>query len=94
MGLLASVIGGLVGSDGSASFVGGVLSGLLGDGQTGGMGGQSGLVLFSSRVGLATSRSPGSATGPTNWFRRSSCRAASDRTQVQSMAGQAEMEPN
>ncbi len=52
VGLLASVIGGLVGSNGSASLVSGVLSGLLGDGQTGGMGGQSGFVLFFKQGGL------------------------------------------
>ena len=102
MGLLDSVIGGLMGGGGTASPMGGVLSGLLGGGgQAGGMGaaggmggGLGGLMSSFEQGGLGHIAQSWVGNGPNQPVSPQQLQGVLGQDQVQNMAGQAGMEPN
>ena len=104
MGLLDSVLGGLLGgSGGSASPMGGVLSGLLGGGQQGGMGmskqgamggGLSGLISQFEGAGLGHITQSWVGNGPNQPVSPQQLQSVFGEQQVQGMASQAGMAPN
>ncbi len=104
MGLLDSVIGGLMGggAGGASSPMGGVLSGLLGGGgQAGamGMGGQGmggglgGLVSKFEQAGLGHVAQSWVGNGPNQAVSPGQLQSVLGESQVQSMASQAGMQP-
>lgn len=105
MGLLDSVLGGLMGG-GGGSPMGGVLSSLLGGGQQGGMGRSSGVMGGGMGGGLGglVSQFEGAGLGhiAQSWVGNGANQAVSPQQlqsvfgdqQVQSMASQAGMQPN
>ena len=104
MGLLDSVLGGLLGgSSGSASPMGGVLSSLLGGGQQGGMpmqqggamgGGLDGLISQFEGAGLGHIAQSWVGNGPNQAVSPQQLQGVFGEQQVQQMAGQAGMQPN
>ena len=104
MGLLDSVIGGLMGGGGTASPMGGVLSSMLGGGnQAGGMGMGGGAGMGGGLGGLMSSFEQGGlghiaqswvGNGPNQPVSPQQLQGVFGRDQVQSMAGQAGMEPS
>ncbi len=103
MGLLDSIIGGVTGGGGSASPMGGVLSSMLGgSNQAGGMGisgagmggGLSGLMSSFEQGGLGHIAQSWVGNGPNHAVSPQQLQGVLGQDQVQSMAGQAGMEPN
>ncbi len=98
MGLLDSVIGGLMGGGGgSSSPMGGVLSGLLGGGQGGGMagagGGLGGLMSQFEQGGLGHIAQSWVGNGPNQPVSPQQLQGVLGESQVQGMASQAGMQP-
>ena len=101
MGLLDSVIGGLMGggAGGSSSPLGGVLAGLLGGGQAGGVGGSGmagglgGLVSQFQQAGLGHIAQSWVGNGPNQPVSPQQLQNVFGQDQVQGMASQAGMEP-
>ena len=102
MGLLDSVIGGLMGggAGGASSPMGGVLSGLLGGGgQAGGMGaagmggGLGGLVSKFEQAGLGHVAQSWVGNGPNQSVSPGQLQSVFGESHVQSMASQAGMQP-
>ncbi len=98
MGLLDSVLGGLMGgAGGGASPMGGVLSGLLGGGgQQGGgtAGGLGGLVSQFEQAGLGHVAQSWVGNGPNQPVSPQQLQGVFGEQQVQGMASQAGMQPN
>ena len=106
MGILDSVLGGLLGSGGTSSPMGGVLSGLLGGGQSGGMGSQGvagqgmtggglgGLVSQFEQAGLGHIAQSWIGNGPNQSVSPQQLQGVLGNNQVQNMASQAGMQPN
>jgi uncharacterized protein YidB (DUF937 family) len=103
MGLLDSVLGGLMGNaGGSASPMGGVLSSLLGGGQQGGMsvqqggamgGGLGGLISQFEGAGLGHIAQSWVGNGPNQAVSPQQLQGVFGEQRVQQMAGQAGMQP-
>lgn len=99
MGLLDSVIGGLMGGGGgSSSPTGGVLSGLLGGGQSGGGmagagGGLGGLMSQFEQGGLGHIAQSWVGNGPNQPVSPQQLQGVLGESQVQGMASQAGMQP-
>ena len=98
MGLLDSVIGGLMGGGGgSSSPIGGALSGLLGGGQGGGMagtgGGLGGLMSQFEQGGLGHIAQSWVGNGPNQPVSPQQLQGVLGESQVQGMASQAGMQP-
>jgi uncharacterized protein YidB (DUF937 family) len=101
MGLLDSVLGGLMGGAGASSPMGGVLSSLLsGGGQAGGMGasgmggGLGGLVSQFEQAGLGHLAQSWVGNGANQPVSPQQLQSVFGQSQVQSMASQAGMQPN
>ncbi len=102
MGLLDFAIGGLMGGGGTASPMGGVLSGLLGGGgQAGGMsaaggmgGGLDGLMSSFEQGGLGHITQSWVGNGPNQPVSPQQLQGVLGQDQVQNMAGQAGTEPS
>lgn len=103
MGLLDTVLGGLMGGAGGASPMGGVLSSLLGGGQQGGMaatgqgagmaGGLGGLISQFEGAGLSHIAQSWVGNGQNQPVSPQQLQSVFGENQVQSMAGQAGMQP-
>jgi uncharacterized protein YidB (DUF937 family) len=98
MGLLESVIGGLVGGNaGTSSPMGNILSGLLGGGQMGGSGmggsGLGGLLQQFQNAGLGHVAQSWVGSGPNQPISPDQLQNVFGRDRVNDMAGQAGMQP-
>jgi len=100
MGLLDTVLGGLMGGAGASSPMGGVLGSLLGGGQSGSMGagmgggGLGGLMSQFQQGGLGHIAQSWVGNGPNQSVSPEQLHGVLGADQVQSMASQAGMQPN
>jgi uncharacterized protein YidB (DUF937 family) len=96
MGLLDTVLQGLVGGSATSSPIGPVLSSLLGGSsqQGGSMGGLGGLVARFAQAGLGSVAQSWVSNGPNQAVSPQQLRSVFGEQHVQGMASQAGMEPN
>lgn len=95
MGLLDSVLGGLMGGGGSSSPIGGLLAGLLGGGQqAGNTTGLSGLMSSFQQAGLGHVAQSWVGNGPNQAVSPQQLQSVFGEQQVQGMASQAGMQQN
>ena len=94
MGILDSVIGGLLGGGGNSSPMGGILMNLLGGNRMGGMGGGlGGLVSQFEQAGLGHLAQSWVGNGANQPVSPQQLQTVFGQDQVQTMAGQAGMQP-